>query len=371
MVKSMNKLVTTDPARQRARLGALSNLIKSNKPSHLEKYFQLLTDFDFLEEKNQHPDYGIEALISDYNLLALPEVKNKLDHDQEKVKVLKLIQGALVLSAHIIPQDKTQLAGQLWGRLLSFQMPELQAMLSQIKQSQTTWLRLLTLSLNPPGGSLLRTLTGHSNRVNALAVTPDGKQVISASDDKTLKVWNLETFQEVSTLTGHSDWVYALAVTPDGKQVISGSDDNTLKVWNLETFQEVSTLTGHSSEVYALALTPDGKQVISGSRDKTLKVWNLETFQEVSTLTGHSSGVYALALTPDGKQVISASFDNTLKVWNLETGAVVTTFFGEHPLICCAVATDGVTIVAGDSSGRVHFLRLEGMNREGNDEFKS
>ncbi|WP_306557857.1 WD40 repeat domain-containing protein [Nostoc sp. 'Peltigera malacea cyanobiont' DB3992] len=67
-------------------------------------------------------------------------------------------------------------------------------------------------------------------------------------------------------------------------------------------------------------------------------------------------------LTPDGKQVISASSDNTLKLWNLETGEEIATFTGESAFFCCAVAADGVTIVAGEFSGRVHFLRLENVS---------
>jgi WD40 repeat protein len=150
--------------------------------------------------------------------------------------------------------------------------------------------------------------------------------VISGSDDKTLKVWNLETGQEKSTLTGHRDWVCAVAVTPDGKHVISGSGDKTLKVWNLETGQEKSTFTGHRISVSAVAVTSNGKYVISGSGDKTLKVWNLETGQEKSTLTGHSDSVSAVAVTPNGKYVISGSWDNILKVWNLETGKGIFSF---------------------------------------------
>jgi WD40 repeat protein len=85
----------------------------------------------------------------------------------------------------------------------------------------------------------------------------------------------------------------------------------------------------------------------------------------VRTLTGHSSYVKAVAITPDGQQVVSASFDNTLKVWDLESGTEIASFSGDGALYCCAVAPDGVTIVAGEASGRVHFLRLEGVARRG------
>ncbi len=110
-----------------------------------------------------------------------------------------------------------------------------------------------------------------------------------------------------------------------------------------------------------MTVTPDDKYVISGSSDKTLKLWELATGQELRTLTGHSSSVNAVTVTPDGKYVISGSDDNTLKLWDLATGECIATFTADYPIKCCAVAPDGRTIVAGDSSGKVHFLRLEGV----------
>jgi WD40 repeat protein len=90
-------------------------------------------------------------------------------------------------------------------------------------------------------------------------------------------------------------------------------------------------------------------------------VWNLETREELLSLHGHSDWIRAVAVTPDGKQAISTLSDNTLNLWNLQTGEVIASFTGESLINCCAVAPDGVTIVAGDALGRVHFLRLEGM----------
>jgi WD40 repeat protein len=134
-------------------------------------------------------------------------------------------------------------------------------------------------------------------------------------------------------------------------------------MWDLADGKPVFTLTGHSNSVTALALTPDGKRVISASYDHTLKMWDLADGKPVFTLTGHSNSVRALALTPDGKQVISASYDHTLKVWDLADGKLITNFTADSPLVCCTVASDGITITAGDSLGQVHFLQLEALYR--------
>jgi WD40 repeat protein len=106
-------------------------------------------------------------------------------------------------------------------------------------------------------------------------------------------------------------------------------------------------------------VTADGKRVISGSDDNTVKVWNLETGEEPSTLSGHSDWVQAVAVTADGKRVISGSWDNTVKVWNLETGEEIATFIGDSDFHSCAVTPNGLTIIAGDAGGMVHFLKLE------------
>ncbi|MBW4493970.1 MAG: WD40 repeat domain-containing protein [Oscillatoria princeps RMCB-10] len=321
----------------------------------LNQLYDLLTDFDFIQAKVDA--LGVQPAIQDCRLVT--DSGGLLCESQ--TKTLKLIQGALDLSAHVLQRDKTQLAGQLLGRLLSFEVPDIQNLLEAAKQSkEKPWLRLLTPSLTPPGGAPVSTLTGHTGSVNAVALTPDGKTAVSASNDRTLKVWDLRSGELKSTLTGHTDMVRAVAVTPDGKTAVSASSDNTLKVWDLLSGESKSTLTGHTDEVNAVALTPDGKTAVSASDDRTLKVWDLLSGEPRCTLTGHTYRVNSVAVTPDGKTAVSASRDNTLKVWDFFSGEEVACFTGDSALLCCAVAPDGVTVVAGDKLGRVHFLRLEG-----------
>ena len=312
-----DKLAAKPLSYQRAYLGSLlSNYVKSG---NLEKYYQRLTDFNFLMAKLQHPEFGIEALIYDFNLVDNLEAITNSEYSPEIAKVLNLIQSVLWMSANILEPDKTQLVGRLLGRLLHFNIPAIQAMPEVAKQWKAEpWLRPLIPCLTPPGRGLLRTLKGHSNSVNAIAVTADGKRAISGSWDKTLKVWDLTTRNELFTLTGHSQRVKAVAVTADGKRAISGSSDSSLKVWDLTTGKEEFTLKSHSDSVSAVAVTEDGKRAFSGSWDKAVKVLELTTKEEEFTLTGYSDlPTNAVALTPDGKRAISGSADNTIKVWDL------------------------------------------------------
>src|SRR5919202_4190530 len=303
---------------QRAYLGSLlPNYVKSG---NLGNYYQTLTDFNFLMAKIQHPDFGVQALIDDFNLVDDSEALTHPEYNSEKAKALNLIQSVLLISADILERDKTQLAVQLLGRLLYFNIPAIQAILEVAKHWKVApWLRPLTPCLTPPRRGLLRTLEGHSNSVNAVAVTADDKRAISGSYDHTLKVWDLTTGQELFTLEGHSNSVNAVAITAEGKRAISGSDDNTIKVWDLTTRKEQFTLEGHSDWVNAVAITADGTRAISGSYDNTLKVWDLTTGDEQFTLEGHSDWVNVVAITADDKRAISGSKDNTIKVWDLTT----------------------------------------------------
>ncbi|HUW31881.1 MAG TPA: NB-ARC domain-containing protein, partial [Planctomycetota bacterium] len=225
----------------------------------------LLCDFRWLERKLQVLDAN--ALMADYDLL--PDDG-----------ALRLIQGAIRLSSHILANEKSQLASHLTGRLLSEDAPEIRTLLEQIKAcAREPWLRPLKAALAPSGGAEVRTLEGHSDYVRAVAVTADGRCAVSGSDDETLKVWELATGREVRTLEGHSARVTAVAVTADGRFAVSGSDDRTLKVWELATGREVRTLESHSDWVTTVAVTA-GRCAVSGSDDETLKVWELATGRE-------------------------------------------------------------------------------------------
>ncbi|WPB73808.1 TIR domain-containing protein [Archangium violaceum] len=209
-------------------------------------------------------------------------------------------------------------------------------------------------------GRALVTLGGHRHWVNGCAVTPDGRRAVSASRDTTLKVWELETGRELATLQGHTYWVNGCAVTPDGRRVVSASGDTTLKVWELETGRELATLKGHTESVNGCAVTPDGRRVVSASDDGTLKVWELETGRELATLQGHSFEVKGCAVTPDGTRVVSASGDTTLKVWELETGRELATLQGHTESVNgCAVMPDGRRVVSASGDTTLKVWELE------------
>ena len=179
----------------------------------------LLLDYAWLEAKLRATD--VNALLRDFDALAGDPAAG-------------LVQGALRLSAHVLAKDHTQLAGQLTGRLGHEEDAEVRALLPQARaQTTAPWLRPLTPSLTRAGGPLVRTLEGHAEAVHGVAVTPDGKRAISASEDNTLKVWDLATCAVVATFTADGP-VLACAVAPDGGTIVAGDALGRLHFLRLE-----------------------------------------------------------------------------------------------------------------------------------------
>ncbi len=203
---------------------------------------------------------------------------------------------------------------------------------------------------------------GHSSDVNSVAFSPDGTTLGSASDDKTIKLWNLVSGEEIRTIEGHSNWIWTVAFSPDSKSLASGSADKTIKLWNLETGKLIRTLQGHSDGVTSVAFSPDGKTLASGSasKDKTIKLWNLETGKLIRTLEGHTNGVPSVVFSPDGKTLASGSWDKTIKLWNLETGKLSRTLEGNaESILSVAFAPDGITLAGGSKDKTIKLWNLK------------
>ena len=156
---------------------------------------------------------------------------------------------------------------------------------------------------------------GHICEINALACTPDGATLASASEDHTVRLWRLSDGSCTAVLEGHTRWVVALACTPDGATLASASWDHTVRLWRLADNTCTAVLEGHTNFVDALACTPDGATLASGSWDNTVRLWRLADNTCNAVLKGHTNEVRALACTPDGATVASGSGDNTVRLW--------------------------------------------------------
>ncbi|KAF5372171.1 hypothetical protein D9758_004994 [Tetrapyrgos nigripes] len=213
-------------------------------------------------------------------------------------------------------------------------------------------------------------LQGHIQRVYSVAYSPDEKYVVSGSANITVRVWNTDTGQQVGEpLQGHTDWANSVAYSPDGKHVVSGSCDKTVRIWNSETGQQMGQplgqpLHGHTGIVWSVAWSPDGKDVVSGSEDQTIRIWHTETAlqgKDGEVLQGHTKSVMSVAYSPDGKDVVSGSSDYTVRIWDTETGKEVGEPFQGHTdsVYSVAYSPDGKHMVSGSLDNTVRIWDSE------------
>ncbi|KAF8514938.1 WD40-repeat-containing domain protein [Hysterangium stoloniferum] len=202
-------------------------------------------------------------------------------------------------------------------------------------------------------------LKGHRASVECVAISPDGKFIVSGSEDHTLRLWDLAKGRSVyGPLEGHTNRVTCISISSDGKLIVSGSKDHTLRLWDPATGSSIhSPLKGHRDEVTCVAISPNGKFIISGSWDHTLRLWDPATQCGVYTLEGHTNGVTCVAISPDGKFIVSGSSDHTLRLWDPATGSNIHGPLKGHrnEVTCVAISPDRKFIISGSYD---HTLRL-------------
>ena len=203
---------------------------------------------------------------------------------------------------------------------------------------------------------IVRTLSGHAHRINALALSTefvlrtgayalgeplpetieerqakalaryetaisisDGEErMVSCSDDFTMFLWRPTVDKKAITrMTGHQQLINHIAFSPDSRYVASASFDKKVKIWCGKTGRFLSTCTGHAASVYQLSWSPDSVYIVSASKDSTVKLWKQkDTKKAMYTLPGHEDEVYALDWSPNGTAVASGSKDRTIKIWH-------------------------------------------------------
>jgi serine/threonine protein kinase len=203
---------------------------------------------------------------------------------------------------------------------------------------------------NMKTGRVVRTLNPvHSKKsVNTLAVSPDSSTLASGGSDNNVILWDLKTGRRVRTIPAHKASVNAIAFSSDGQTLASGSEDKTVRVWNVRTGSRLLTLNGHTGGVNAIALSRDGQTLASGSDDKTVRLWNLDTGEVRRIITGHRGAVNAVAFSPNGQVVASASSDNTIRLSNVQDGKRTRTFKGHSNWVrTIAFSPDSRSLISG------------------------
>ncbi len=155
-------------------------------------------------------------------------------------------------------------------------------------------------------------LEGHSDGVSSANFSPDGSKIVTASMDKTARVWDLQG-KLLTTISDDSDGVNSANFSPDGSKIVTASGDKTARVWDLQG-KLLATISGHSDGVNSANFSPDGSKIVTASGDKTARVWDLQG-NLLATISGHSDRVYSANFSPDGSKIVTASRDKTARVW--------------------------------------------------------
>ncbi|MCB0567931.1 MAG: WD40 repeat domain-containing protein [Lewinellaceae bacterium] len=204
------------------------------------------------------------------------------------------------------------------------------------------------------------TLYGHQDGVRRAQFSPDGTRVVSASWDKTAKVWDVATGRELFTLTGHEDYVRAAVYSPDGAKIVtsSGNDwafkDMSIRVWDANTGAQLYILKGHTKAIRSVAFANHSNRIVTASHDNTVRIWDLDKRMEVDPPLEHPSSVITAAFSPDEKKVITAAEDGVVRVWHLATKKrrVTEVTFGV-PAISVTYSHDGDKVLFTLWDGRV------------------
>jgi WD40 repeat protein len=193
--------------------------------------------------------------------------------------------------------------------------------------------------------------------IKAVAISGNATIAVSTANGGRRRCWDLKRGAEIPEVEGGFYSMAAVALDDSSGWGLSG----TLII--PKPHSEIPLAPGGGSgRGRAIALSADGGRAIFASDDRTLEVWNLATGVKLGDLAGHSQKITAVAFAPDARLAISGSCDATVKVWNLERGCCAYSFTGDSKILCCAIAPDGRLFAAGEESGRLHFLRLEGVD---------
>ena len=195
---------------------------------------------------------------------------------------------------------------------------------------------------------------GHKSAVNSVSFSPDGTMLASGSHDETIKLWDVETDENIATLKGHKGSVNSVSFSPDGTMLASGAWDYTIRLWDISTKENITILRGHKGSVSSLSFSPDGTMLASGSYDETIKLWDMKTKENIATLREHTTFVHTVSFinsvffSPDGTMLASGLHDDSVKLWDVETKENIATLRGHKSSVTSvSFAPDGATLASG------------------------
>jgi WD40 repeat protein len=357
-----------------------------------------LGDYKFLETKLNVS--GLHPLVDDF------DIAYQVGYPRGDLNLIKL---ALNLSSHTLVNDPNQLWGQLKGRLIGFEEPVIENLFNSLPTEKN--LVPLMGCLEGPGGSLIRTISGHHYDISTLCLdqgetllasgsgeagpaqgkviiteiesgeeltafsghqysitavdlSRDGTLAVSASNDATIRIWDTRTGMERTVHTGHDGAVNAVrfarkSQTEKESVVISGGRDGTVRVWDLSDGSAEFIHQGHNSAITKLALCNDERYFVTGDDEGLVIIWDLQEYKVHRTCPGHTERITGIVIPDSDEIVVTASTDHTMRVWDLSTGTcdhILTGHTGPINSVC--VFSDGARAVSSSNDNSIRIWDL-------------
>eukprot|EP00210_Caulerpa_lentillifera_P006800 g6499.t1 len=231
-----------------------------------------------------------------------------------------------------------------------------------VTSSQDMTTRIWSLSY----GTCLRVLTTMAGATwydwpthHGVVVSPEAKIVATIDAEFSVRIWTMETGEQINVLEGHSDWVVALAFPGDGTRLLTASHDKTVRLWNLQQGICEHVFQGHRGRINNLVVMSDGSRAVSVSDDSIGIIWDVMSHTKKCELIGHGSWINDAAITPDGSKIITVAGDGIAIVWNGETGKPLRILNGhssEIKTVCISYKGRFAITGSEDSTARVWDL---------------
>ena len=266
--------------------------------------------FDLANQRIQEGDAGTAMLLA---LEALPDAHGGIERPFAPQAQEALFGASQVLRESVVMEHKSPLVDA------SFAPDGRRVVTASEDNTAGVW--------DAATGNRLAVLEGHSGRVLAAAFSPDGRHVVTASADHTARLWTIAEATPSATILKHDAVVRIAAFSPDCARVVTGSDDGTARVWDVRTGKQLLILE-HAEPVRVAVFNPDGRRILTGSDDAVVRLWDSETGKLVHAFEGHAGSIRFGAFSPSGQIVVTTSVDKTARLSNLETNELAAVLEG-------------------------------------------
>jgi WD40 repeat protein len=198
-------------------------------------------------------------------------------------------------------------------------------------------------------------LAADAGNVNDLVISSSG-ELIGACDDGSIRIWDLDSLEEIASLRGHASAATCLAMLSEGEYLVSGSADQSLILWNLKDRCKTRRFQGHQDGIYDVAILPDRGSIVSVSNDTSIRVWDFNKGESTTILGESHKPVIGVGILAEGNVVVAAA-DNQIEAYWIDTGEELAKYNVEASFQCLAVKDNSSAIIAGDELGRTHILK--------------